>query len=102
MDRVARAIVVGLAGFAAIFFFVVFVKLAFFHVHSPSEHPMEHEWDPVLWAMLLALGGLFTGIALSAAFRWRWWVRAIVVLLAPFATIGTVYALALLAEFLRQ
>jgi hypothetical protein len=62
---------------------------------------MAHEWDPVLWAMLLALGGLFAGIALSVAFRWRWWVRAIVVLLAPFATIGTCLALAWLVGFLR-
>ena len=101
MDRIARVIAVGLASLAAIFFFALFVKMAFFHVHSPSEHPMQHEWDPVLWAMLLGLGGLFTGIALSAAFRWRWWVRAIVVLLAPFVTIGACVALAWLVQLLR-
>jgi hypothetical protein len=101
MDRVVRGIVVGVSVVVAAACFLVFVKQAFLHVHPPGENPHAHEWDLPAFGLLLGLGGLFTGIALSALFRWRWWVRLGVVVLAPFATIGACMAIFWLASFLR-
>jgi hypothetical protein len=95
-----RFLVIGLASVLSLLCFGALAKMLFLHTHPPGENPWEHEWDPLTWALLLGLGGLFASMALSTWRRWAEWVSAVVCLLAPFATIGAFVALAWAADAL--
>ena len=91
---VARGVVIGMSGAAAVFFVAGVFHALFLHEHPPDEFRHAHEWDILVLSVFSGLAGLFAAIAVSAWRRWAWWKRLLVVVMGPVVGIATLFALA--------